>query len=91
VLREAAFCEGLYLIRISGAPVKFNPKFAAIRPPQLRERIPECRRVRLHSRIALRIANQHTDPPYLLGLLRPRRERPRGCAAEQRDEIAAPT
>src|SRR5262249_62021045 len=37
------FCEGLYPIRIRGAPAEFDPKFAAIRPPQLRERTPECR------------------------------------------------
>src|SRR5262249_10190511 len=85
------FCEGLYPIRISGAPAKFDPKIAAIGPSQLRERTPECREVRLHSRIALRIARQHADPPYLLGLLRPRDQRPPSRrAADQRDELAPP-
>src|SRR5262249_11183252 len=28
----------------------------------------------------------HSTPPHTLALLRPRRERPRGCTAEQRDE-----
>src|SRR6516165_12324441 len=83
------FCEGLYPIRISAAPAKFDPKITAIHPSQLRERTPECREVRLHSRIALRIAHQHTDPPYLLGLLRLRDRRPHSRrAAEQRDELA---
>src|SRR6516162_8972087 len=82
------FCEGLYPIRISGAPAKFDPKIAAIGPPQLRERTPECREVRLHSRIALRITHQHADPPYLLRLLRPRDQWPYRRAAEQRHELA---
>jgi len=35
--------------------------------------------------------HQHADPPFPLGLLCPRRERPRGSrAAEQRDEVATP-
>jgi hypothetical protein len=34
--------------------------------------------------------HEHANAPHPLGLLRARRERPRGhCAAEQRDEIAA--
>jgi hypothetical protein len=32
---------------------------------------------------------QETDPAHAAGLLRARRERPRGRAAEQRDELAA--
>src|SRR5215831_9990046 len=32
---------------------------------------------------------QHADAPHAFGLLRPRRERPRSRAAEQRDELAA--
>src|SRR5262245_10941098 len=84
------FCEGLYPIRISGAPAKFDPKIAAIGPSQLRERTPECREVRLHSRIALRIAHQHADAPHLLRLLRTRPERPRRRAADEGDELTAP-
>jgi hypothetical protein len=35
--------------------------------------------------------HQHADAPHPLVLLRPRRERPRGCrAAEQRNELATP-
>src|SRR5262245_4379449 len=36
----------------------------------------------------LSIAYQHADAPYPLWLLRARRERPRRCAAEKRDELA---
>jgi len=32
--------------------------------------------------------HHYADAPYALALLRARRERPRGCAAEQRDERA---
>jgi len=34
-------------------------------------------------------AREHADPSHALALLRPRRERPRSRAAEQRDELAA--
>src|SRR5262249_23279581 len=50
----------------------------------------ECREAGLTIRIVRGLANEHSDPPHLLGLLRPRRERPRGRrAAEQRDERAS--
>ena len=40
-------------------------------------------------RIVCGQVHKHTDAPHPLGLLRPRRERPRGRpAAEQRDELA---
>src|SRR6516164_5806908 len=32
--------------------------------------------------------HEHSDPPHPLALVRARRERPRGRAAEQRDELA---
>ena len=35
-------------------------------------------------------ARKRADVPHLLLLLRARRERPRCCAAEQRDELAPP-
>ena len=41
-------------------------------------------------RVVLGMRHQHADPPFPLGLLCPRRERPRGSrAAEQRDELAS--
>src|SRR5215467_7194717 len=45
---DQLFCERSVLIRISGAPAKFDPEIAAFRPPQLRERGPECCEPRLH-------------------------------------------
>ena len=42
-------------------------------------------------RIVLSQAHEHPNAPHPLALLRPRRERPPcSCAAEQRDELAAP-
>src|SRR5215469_5981422 len=46
---DQLFCERSVLIRISGAPAKFDPEIAAFRPPQLRERSPECCEPRLHA------------------------------------------
>src|SRR5262249_44885685 len=74
---DQLFCECLYPIRIVAGPAKFDSEIAAFRPPQLRERAPELRKPRLHSRIALRKADQHADPPQSIGLLGPRRKRPR--------------
>src|SRR5262249_56898149 len=48
----------------------------------------ERREPSLLNRIAPRTAHQHADAPHPLALLRPRRERPRGRAAEQRYERA---
>jgi hypothetical protein len=33
---------------------------------------------------------EHTNATHALALLRARRERPRGCAADKRDELASP-
>jgi hypothetical protein len=41
-------------------------------------------------RIVSRDGRQHSDAPHALGLLRPRRERPRRCrSTDQRDERAS--
>ena len=37
-----------------------------------------------------RTAREHANAPHPLRLLRARRERPRRCAAEKRDELAPP-
>src|SRR5262245_36554975 len=63
---------------------------AALRPSEPLKRLPESREPLLQFRIALREGYHHANPPPLVGLLRARRERPRGCrATEQRDEVAA--
>src|SRR5262249_47470075 len=75
-------------LRIGGCrPANVDPSVAALCPPELLESVQERRDQRL-PRTTL-IAHQHPNPPHPLWLLRPRRERPRGCrAAEQRDERA---
>ena len=58
-------------------------------PAELLETFLERRGAELSLRIVLRVKHQHTDPPYPLGLLRTRSERPRDCrAAEERDQLA---
>src|SRR6516165_6791915 len=47
----------------------------------------ECGQEVLRERIGRRVAAE--EPDHRHRLLRPRRERPRGCAAEERDELAA--
>src|SRR5262245_28707886 len=68
-----------------------NPKVVSLDPSQLPQPVFE----RGHARLCLRVtggkAHQHADPPHLLRLLRPGRDRPCGRrAAEQRDELAPP-
>jgi hypothetical protein len=54
------------------------------------EVLSECRKTTLRFCVFLGVADQHSDPPYPLRLLRARRERPRGRrAAEQREELAS--
>jgi hypothetical protein len=49
-----------------------------------------CWRLAISAPTFCRRRHQHSDPPHPLALLRPRRERPCGRAAEKRDELAAP-
>src|SRR6516165_8205481 len=60
---------------------------AAFRPSTLFQPLPECRKASLACRIVLGERDEHADAPHPL-LLCARRERPRGRAAEQRDEVA---
>src|SRR5262249_25452966 len=43
---------------------------------------------RLHFGVCGRVRHQNPDPPHALALLRPSRDRPRGRAPEQRNELA---
>src|SRR5262249_29116708 len=62
---------------------------AAIQPAKLCESLLKSCNPRLPLRV-ITGPHQHSDVSYSLGLLRPRGERPRRRAAEQRDELAAP-
>ena len=60
-----------------------------IGPAQLLQPLQERRDAGLTFRIVRGCGHEHADAPHPLGLLRARRERPRGRrAAEKRDELA---
>src|SRR5262245_42112358 len=86
--RDQLFREHLHL-RAGRRKAIVNTDIAAYRPSTLLEPLPECREAGPCFRIVLGKAHQHADPPHLVGLLRARRERPRGRAAEKRDERTA--
>ena len=68
-----------------------DPHVAAVGPAQLLQPLQERREAGLSFRIVRGQAHEHADAPHPLGLLRARRERPRGRrAAEKRDELAPP-
>src|SRR5262249_14956892 len=71
-------------------PTSVDEGVTALSPPELLKSLPERCNMGLYFQIALGIAHQHTDPPHPVRLLRPRRQRPRRRAAEQRDELAPP-
>src|SRR5215813_14455020 len=56
---------------------------AFFQPSTLLEPLPECREAGPRCLIVLGEAHQYADPPHSVGLLRPRRERPRGSRAAQ--------
>jgi hypothetical protein len=66
-----------------------DANIAALRPSKFFEPLLESRKPHFRVWIAIGQAHQHTDPPFALGLLRLRHERPGGRrAAEKRDELA---
>jgi hypothetical protein len=74
---------------IAHAPADVDLQVATVGPTQLLEPLNE----RCHAGLCFRIVRgerrEHADPPHALGLLSPRRERPRHHrTAEQRDELA---
>ena len=76
-------------VGIAGGPASVDPHVAAVGPAQLLQPLQECREAGLRFRIVRGRAHEHADAPHPLGLLRARRERPRGRrAAEKRDELA---
>src|SRR5262249_33717005 len=74
---------------ISPAPANVDTRIAADSPSRFLQPLQKRRKARLPFRIVRGAIHEHTDAPHALGLLRPRRERPCGRAAEQRDERAA--
>jgi hypothetical protein len=76
------------LIDVSAVPPKVHPHVAAIGSTQARKRLRERRDVSLPLWIVLAAPHEHANAPYAVALLRPRRERPRCCAAESSNEFA---
>src|SRR5262249_45928938 len=83
--------EGADGVGVSACPAVVDSDIVTLAPAALRQPLPQCRHAAPRLRIGLSGAtNQRTDPPHSLGLLRMRRERPRGrSAAKQPDEFAA--
>src|SRR6516165_8808364 len=76
-------------VRIVGRPALVERDFAALDPAEPVQLLFERAHPFLYLLLGLRIRHQNPDPPQSLArLLRARRERPRGRAAEQRDELA---
>src|SRR5262249_53147734 len=68
-----------------------DAEIAAFRPPEAIEPLTNGGDARLHFGIRFGPTYQNSNPSEEIALLmRARRERPRGCAAEQRDELAPP-
>jgi hypothetical protein len=85
--RDKFLCVSLNRICIVRyRPSSVDPQVAILGPPKFLESLPECGDEGLSFPVALGIAHEHANAPH--ALLRPRRERPRSRAAEQRDELA---
>src|SRR5215471_11249438 len=70
-------------------PADVKARIAAVGPAQFRQPLDESGELSPPPRIALVRTQEHADAPHPFALLRACRERPRGRAAEQRDEVAA--
>src|SRR5262245_65574297 len=81
--------DGAGAVGIAQGPADVDPHVAAVGPAQLLQPLQERCVAGLPFRIVLDQVREHADAPHPVGLLRPRRERPRGRrAADERDEIA---
>src|SRR5262249_4190588 len=83
--------EASQALVIPAWPALLDVDIATFDPPEILQAPAERRHAELAFGVLLRQPrNQHADAVHLLTLLRPRRERPRSRAAEQRDELAPP-
>src|SRR5262249_29208810 len=69
-------------------PTIVDPHVAARSPPCFLQPLCERGNTSVPFRIVSSQIDEHADAPHPLGLLRPRRKRPRRRTAEQRDEVA---
>src|SRR5262249_49703271 len=87
-LFDNLFCQAPHPIGITSRPAIVGPEVTAVGPAQSLQSLAERGQVPMTFRI-IRTPHQHRDLPHPLALLRARRERPRGRAAEENDERAA--
>src|SRR6516165_2430441 len=73
---------------IDRGPAGLNAHVLPDAPTRLLQPLQERPEAGLPYRIVRGCGQEHADPPHALALLRARRERPRGRAAEQCDELA---
>src|SRR5262245_35323136 len=88
-LKGHQFCCQHLCPSADGRKASIDVEISALRPTEPIELLPKSSETHLGFRIVLGETHQHCDVPNAR-LLRPRRERPRRPAAEQRDEVAPP-
>jgi hypothetical protein len=76
---------------LAGAPAHVDSHILAVGPAQFLQALEKCCQTRLSVRTVHGHTHKHADAAHAFGLLRARRNRPRGrCAGQQRDELASP-
>src|SRR5262252_9066418 len=80
--------EGLHCVDRTAGPPFFDPNVAAFCPSQCLQSLDERGTIPEPFGITCNFRPQYGNQRQTCRLLRARRERPRGCAAEQRDERA---
>ena len=89
--RDQFGCVSAQIVGIACGPADVDPHVAAVGPAQLLQSLQERCNTGLALRVVRCLAHKYANAPHPLGLLRPRRERPRRRrAAEKRDELAPP-
>src|SRR5262249_41197850 len=76
------------VVSIRARPAGVDPHVTANTPARFLQTLQKRAYSGLKIRIVGGYGQEHADPPHRHGLLRTRRERPRGRAAKKRDELA---
>src|SRR5262249_39390930 len=79
-----------HAIGVAGGPASIDAKIAAFRPPEFLQPLAQGRNASL-SVCIVRSQHYYGEAPHTLGLLRARRERPRGRRAAEHDDALAPS
>src|SRR5262249_15534004 len=79
----------MIVLEVAAAPAVVDAHISPDDPAQFAEPLQERCIAGLSFGIVRHPGHKHADAPNTLRLLRPRREWPSGCAAEQRDDLAA--